>query len=173
MQTYERDEVEPEAYPADPAGLTDTELSWSRIEEWISYRWSEREVIWTVEGAGWWAPDLRPATITATEKWQDMTWQSVTLDPSPLGGYVLDGEVYRFTATVGADAGDVPAAVQEAVTRLDAYMAEAVDRHGVGRHEMQIGDALSESFDRNPAWRARALHLSGAADLLRKYRRAP
>ncbi|WP_422028866.1 hypothetical protein [Roseovarius sp.] len=172
MNTYQRDEEEPETYPAVPADLNNAGLAWSRIEEWISWRWSEREVNWTVEGAGWWAPDLKPVTITATEKWQDLTWQAVTLDPSPLGGYVLDGETYRFTATVGADADDVPAAVQEAVTRLDAYMAEAAERHGAGRYEVSIG-GLSESFDRNPTWRARALHLSGAADLLRKYRRAP
>lgn len=176
VETLKREEAVPTSYPSVPFGLSaaaaalDSDMIWARIESYIAHRWSEREVVWTVQGTGWWQPDLTPATVTTTEKWSAYSWASVTLNASPLGGYELDGEVYRITADVGG--GTVPAEVQEAFRRLAEYMAEAVERHGAGRYEIKLGE-MTEGFDRSPKWQAQAMQLSGAADLLRKYRRAP
>ncbi|MEQ9258136.1 MAG: hypothetical protein RIG84_03465 [Roseovarius sp.] len=176
-EVLKREEATPATYPAAPAGLSDAaaaldaDMIWQRIEAYIAHRWTDREVKWTVEGPGEWEPDLTPATITATEIWQDDAWTATTLTASALGGYVLPGEgPYRFTADVGS--GSVPAAVSEAFRRLAEYMAEPVDKHGAGRFEVDLGGAIKEGFDRNPAWVAKSMQLSGAGDLLRPYRRA-
>ncbi len=42
---------------------------------------------------------------------------------------------------------------------------------GVGNFEIDVGDT-SWKYDRYPTWQARAMQNSGAADLLRPYRRA-
>jgi len=128
-------------------------------------------VVWTVGGWGEFEPDLAPAEITAQEVWDGSAYIPVSLDPSPLGGLVLacDGP-FRITATVGG--GDVPAAVYEAFRRLAEYLAEVPDRAGVSSYSVGMGGAIEESYQRNPAWIARAMQNSGAGDLLRKYRRA-
>ena len=142
------------------------------VESYTAHRFTEREVIWTVTGPGCFEPDLTPATITASEIWDGVAWQSVTLDASFLGGVVLGcGGPYRVTADVGG--GDVPAAVIEAYRRLAEYLA--ADRGGVSgasSYSVNIGGDLSERFRRNPSHVAKALQNSGAADLLRNYRRA-
>ena len=89
---------------------------------------------------------------------------------SPWGGYDLPGDgPYRITADVGG--GDVPAAVSEAFRRLAEYLTDATDRAGVSSYSVNMGGAIEESYQRNPAWVARAMELSGAADLLRPYKR--
>src|SRR3546814_1950270 len=44
--------------PVENGGVTDAEIDpalvWQRIESYIAYRWSEREVVWIVEGSGDW-----------------------------------------------------------------------------------------------------------------------
>lgn len=158
-----------EAIPASyPNGLDDQ--VWQRIEEWIAHRFSEREVIWTVEGPGEWCPPLTPATITQSEIWNGTAWETITAPDSPLGGYWLAGDgPYRFTATVGG--GDVPASVSEAAQRLSAYMAQTPGKAGAVSESVSAG-SVSISHRRSPSWLAHAMHNSGAADLLRSYRRA-
>lgn len=56
--------------------------------------------------------------------------------------------------------------------QLAEYLADEHDRAGVSEYSVNMGGAISEACKRNPAWLARALDLSGAADLLRPYRRA-
>src|SRR3546814_7605122 len=60
--------------PVENGGVTDAEIDpalvWQRIESYIAYRWSEREVVWIVEGSGDWTPPVSPATITETEVWR-------------------------------------------------------------------------------------------------------
>ena len=168
----------PAAWPATPTGLTteagalDVGMIWQRLEAWIAYRWSSRSVVWTVEGAGEWVAPLAPATITTVEVWQADAWAAVTLTPGPLGGYVLDGATYRFTGTVGS--GTVPAGGNEAFLRLAEYMAGGRDYSdmaaGVSSAEIDLG-LLRSKVDRSPTWLARAMLNSGAADLLRPYRR--
>lgn len=176
IEIYRREEDIPATYPEMPEGLLgenaaalDASLIWQRIEEYIVYRWTERQVIWTVRGPGEFVPDLAPAEITVTKIWNGSTYIDASLDPSPLGGVLLTGDgPYRFTATVGG--GTVPVAVTEAFRRLAEYMAERPERHGSGRTSHTI-ESLSEDFDRSPKWVALAIQLSGAADLLRSYRR--
>ncbi|WP_179379762.1 hypothetical protein [Jannaschia marina] len=165
------DGLSPKADALDPGAV------WSRIEQWVAYRWTPREVVWTVEGDGDWTPPLAPVIEAAAEVWRGGAFVPVALSASPLGGYILpDHGPYRITATVGA--GEVPAAVQEAYRRLAEYSADGqtsnmlTGRPGASSHTGQIGGDLSESIERNPAWLARALAWSGAADLLRPYRRA-
>lgn len=141
------------------ASELDHDMLWARIEAWIAYRWGERTVTWIVEGPGQFVPRLTPATITATERWDGSAYVSATLDPSPLGGFELPGEgPYRITATVG-DPNSPPAAVQEAFRRLALYIAET-------------WDSLAPCGDTPSSWPARSMQYSGAADMLRPYRKA-
>ena len=88
-----------------------------------------------------------------------------------MGGLVLPHGTYRITATVGAD-NPVPAVVLQAFDRLRDYIeAEPVGVPGASSYSINLGQ-ISENFRRNPAYIARALEMSGAADLLRQYRRA-
>lgn len=138
---------------------------WQRIESYTAYRWTVREVIWIVEGSGEWEPPLAPATITGIELWQSNAWAAVTLEPSPLGGICLPGDgPYRFTADVGG--GVVPAAVSEAWKRLHEYTRGINDSFKT--ESAFISDEGGEMV-RN--WTGKAIQLSGAADLLRPYRR--
>jgi hypothetical protein len=69
--------------------------------------------------------------------------------------------------------GTVPAAVNEAYRRLAEYLASTDDAPaGASDYSAGLGSgAITESFSRAPTWVARALINSGAADLLRPYRR--
>jgi hypothetical protein len=115
---------------------------------------------------------LRPATVSTLEVWSSGAneWEAATLDASPLGGYYLPCTgPYRFTATVGSNAGDVPAAVNEAFRRLAEYMAQKPGKAGA-RSESIAAGSITISPSRSPSWMAQALQNSGAADLLRNYR---
>lgn len=169
----------PDDYPAPPAGLSEAAavfnaaVVWQRLEAWVSVRYTERDVEWIVEGCGEWAPPLTPTTIATTERWNGDAWETVELPPSPLG-YRLDGVgPYRFTGVAGDDDADVPAVVTEAFRRLVEYMAGAdnEDRPGARVHSTAVPDVFSETVERSPAWMALALANSGAADLLRTFRR--
>ncbi len=178
--TLKQTETTPAAYPAAPAGLSAEATAildavWRRIEAYVAFRTAARDVVWIVEGCGAWVPPLTPATITNVEVWQVDAWQAVTLPPSPLGGYVLPGEgPYRFTGTAGDDAADVPADLTEAVRRLSEYMAAVPDLEHAGARTVSetVPDVYTSTVERSPAWLAQALINSGAADLLRTYRRA-
>lgn len=162
-------------YPTPPEGLStaaaalEPALIWQRLEAWIAWRWSVRDAEWIVEGCGEWAPPLTPVTIATTERWAGEAWEAVELPPSPLGGYVLPGVgPYRFAGTAGAD-DDVPVAVLEAYRRLAEHTA-AISYEGAGLRSENVPDIWQGEYDQRA--RARALQDSGAADLLRTYRRA-
>lgn len=159
---------------------------WRRIEAYVSHRWSPREIAWVVDGAGEWTPPLGPVQVLAAERWTGAAWESCNLFAGPLG-YELQGATYRVTATVGA--GPVPEDVAEAFRRLAEYFAATSAQRlvddpehrvtdpgalhpGASRLEMSEGEQ-SLTIERNPAHLARAIQNSGAADLLRPYRRAP
>lgn len=178
--TLKQTETSPAAYPDPPPGLSAEATAildavWRRIEAYVAFRTTERDVVWIVEGCGPWVPPLTPATIATVEIWEADAWTAVTLPPSPLGGYVLPGEgPYRFTGTAGDDDADVPADLAEAVRRLAEYMAAAADLEHAGARTVSeaVPDVYSSTVERSPAWMAQALINSGAADLLRQYRRA-
>ncbi|WP_417709771.1 hypothetical protein [Roseibium aggregatum] len=169
-------EAIPETYPDVPDGLStaaaalDSDFLWQRIENYVAHRWTTREVVWTVDGPGDWVPNLTPVSVTSVEVWSDGAWSSVTLNPMPLGGYWLPSAcAYRFTADVGG--GDVPAVVNEAFKRLAEYAAATVEEPGAASYRYTVGQ-LSVSWRKSPDWIAKGLVQSGAADLLRPYRRA-
>lgn len=174
--TLQQTETLPAEYPDTPSGLSpaaaalDPEMIWQRIESYIAHRWTERDLVWTVEGPGDWQPPLTPATIATTEVWQGDAWQTVTLSPSALGGYALPAcGPYRFVGTVGD--GDVPAVVNEAFKRLAEYMAAKRGKPGTTSERVTTGSVTVEQ-SRSASWVAQAMQNSGAADLLRRYRRA-
>ena len=162
-------------YPATPTGLSaaaaaiNASVIWARIEAYTSTRWTSRVVVWTVEGPGEWVPLLTPATIATIDKWTGTAWETNAPDASPLGGYQLACETFRFTGTAGG--GPVPEAVNEAFRRLAEYMAVDQNSLGATSESYNVGP-ITVSTSRNAAWMARAMVNSGAADLLRPYRRA-
>jgi hypothetical protein len=161
----------PESYPVTSPAIALNDVAWQRVEEWIAYRFAARDVSWIVEGPGEWTPPLTPATITTIEIWADGTWSEITPDASPLGGYWLSGcGPYRFTGTAGSDDADVPANVWEAVKRLAAYLTAKPGKPGA-RSESVTAGSVSISSSRSSSWMAQAMQNSGAADLLRSYRR--
>ncbi len=144
----------------------DTDQLWQRIEAYVAHRWTPREVVWIVEGEGHWKPPLTPATVTTVEVWESLSWTETTPPVSPFGGYELPGEgPYRITATVGG--GTPPAAVVEAFQRLHEYSRGIVNTF---KNEPAFTGGVEGGVAYS--WTGKALQLSGAADLLRPYRRA-
>lgn len=166
------------AYPVDeiPAAITAIgDTAWQRIEAYTAYRYTARNVVWVVEGPGEWHPPLAPATVSTVEIWSRRAeeWETTTLNASPLGGYWLPcSGPYRFTASVGA--GTVPESINEAFRRLAAYLTADPGKPGATFDYMSIGGgSLMRRVERDAAWMAKALQNSGAADLLRTFRKAP
>lgn len=164
-------ELEPASWPA-ITGITGDPLkvAWQRVESHIARRFAERTVTWLLESAGGeWAPPLQPVQSLTAKRWDGSGYDTVTLASAPGGYRVLAGR-YEITAQVGD--GPVPAAVAEAVKRLAEYYATHSGLPaGLRTYSAQAGQ-LSErpSGDANAA--GKALQYSGAADLLRRYRRA-
>lgn len=173
----------PSAYPDAPAGLSegaaalDADMLWARIEAYTAHRFTVRDVVWTFSGnsGDQFHPRLTPVVSSEAHFWGD-AWEGVTLSNGPLGLSLPFCGTYRVTAQVGA--GDVPAPVSEAFRRLAEYSADigqdgmVVGHPSHASHSTSIGDSIDESFTRAQTWAARAMQYSGAADLLRSYRRA-
>ena len=170
------DEGQPSAYPDPPSGLSpaaaalDAAPLWQRLEGWMAWRWGERTVSWVVQGRGLWSTALRPATVQTVEVWDATAtdWTATTLPAAPLGLQVPDG-VYRITALVGST-DTPPPDVLEAYRRYAEYTADFAHAGRVATSSSRrVGD-ITVSSERPAAWQAKALHYSGAADLLRRYR---
>jgi hypothetical protein len=164
----------PAKYPVVAGLALSREMLWQRIEPYIAYRWSTRNIAWVVEGPGEWVPPLTPATISTVVVWSRgaSEWEAATLSPSPLGGYQLPCTgPYLFTGTVGVDDSIVPAAVQEALHRLDAYLSQPPGKAGATVESMMLGGDLVQRIERDAGHMAKALQNSGAADLLRAFRK--
>jgi hypothetical protein len=142
---------------------TDSDQVWQRIEAYTAYRFTARDVVWTVEGEGDWTPPLAPMTLTTAEKWEGDAWVAVTLPVGPYGYCLPSDGPYRITASVGG--GDVPANVAEAFKRLHEYTRGINDSF---KNQTAMGGG-EDGITRN--WTAKAMQTSGAADLLRPYRR--
>lgn len=171
-------EAVPAAYPVPPSGLSpdaaalDPDMLWARIEDYCAHRWTPREVVWTVLGDGGdqWHPPLTPVVSREGHVWRNDVWVPLSLLDGPLGIILPHDGTYRITAQVGG--GNVPAPVSAAFTRLAEYSADIEERAGATDYSVNLGGAIQESYRRYPSWLARAMQYSGAADLLRPYRRA-
>ena len=162
--TLQIEESPPESYP-EIEGLTASAADWQRLETWIAYRWGVRDVNFAVEGAGEWIAPLTPFTATTTDVWQNDQWQAV-IPRNGARGIILDTEeIYRIVGTVGSEE-DPPAAIVEALRRLAKYSASIPLQGSAAR--IKSGNL---SLTMQPDWTARAMQYSGAADLLRPYRR--
>lgn len=156
----------PESYPA-VEGVTGAalETAWQRIEHYIAWRYSPRSVIWRLEAhKGEWLPPLAPIVSLLVQEGEDMPYAPET---GPMGGWVLPYGTVTVTATVGA--GPVPAAVTEAVSRYAKLIAfSKTIPVGATRFSSGSFNASMRREELNPAM---AMVNSGAADLLRGYRR--
>ena len=143
----------------------DAATVWRRIEAWIGHRWASRPVSWVLEGPGEFEPRLQPFTLVSIEQWDDAAgWVEATAAPSALGYCLAEGR-YRITGTAGDDS-TPPETVQEAFRRLHEYAS------GIAQHRgARMADTVADDRTRPTAWAARAMNLSGAADLLRPWRR--
>jgi hypothetical protein len=170
-------EATPAEYPAAPTGLSvaaaalDPAMIWARIEGYTAHRFTPRAVVWTLLGDGGdeWHPRLVPVVSSEAHLWTGTAWEDVTLPEGPLGVCLPASGTYRITAQVGA--GFVPVPVSEAFRRLAEYLAADPGTAGASSTSVSIGP-IEETLDRAPTWIARAMQHSGAADLLRNYRRA-
>lgn len=177
VDLLQQTEAVPASYPAVPSDLSvealtlDHDAIWARIEGHTAYRFTAREVVWTIEGREDedWTPPLKPVVSHTAEKWENGAWVTVALDAGPLGLCLPSDGAFRITAQVGA--GPTPSPVSEAFRRLAEHLADETDRAGVSEYSVTMG-AISESYKRSVSWTARALQDSGAADMLRQYRRA-
>ncbi|SFP35160.1 hypothetical protein [Tranquillimonas alkanivorans] len=190
--TIRQVEEKPAAYPPAPTvsgqSLTpdDAAVLWQRLESYIVHRWTPRQVVWTVEGEGEWTPPLTPADVTSVEVWESGAWVATTPPAGPLGGYDFPGDgPYRVMATAGDTGVPVeevkpPEDVLWAFRRLAAYCVSPA-RHAnllsatSVEEEERAGDGSTArlSYERPATWLGRAIVNSGAADLLRTYRRVP
>ena len=143
-----------------------------RIESYIKHRWGAREFEAIIEGPGEWVPPLVPVNVTGVEVWIAETWTTYEAVRTPLG-YIFDDATYRVTGTAGNDEA-VPPTVAEAARRLHAYYvdAEATQRSHKGElnREKKVG-RLEVNGEISPNFVAKALIYSGAADLLRPFRK--
>lgn len=152
-------------------GSKSATTAWQRVEQWIAWRWDKRDVTWLVEGAGMFKPPLTPWALkeNGVKVWDGSDWQTTdSYCANPLG-INLPGGLYQIEAEAGND-DQAPEAVCEAVRRLRDYMLE-LEQPGVKSHTETL-DKLTVSVSRSERAAARALELSGAADLLRPWRYA-
>lgn len=171
------DEAMPDTdlFPGQPEGLNVShalwETAWLRVEQYTAHRWIPRAVTWITEGPGLWRPPLTPFAASATEVWAGSEWLPITLDTGPGPFLTLPTlGAYRFTGTAGADAGEIPPCFMVAAERLARYMADP-GKPGVTSERVQAGSVVIAK-SRAEDYLARSLQSSGAADLLRYYRRA-
>lgn len=150
-------------YPAAPADVTGSipEVIWERLESYVTTRWSTAEIQFVVCSPcrDRWRPPYYPWLV-----------QSVDGDPAEVNDF---GEVelqpgrHKVVCQIGGQ--PVTPGVQEAYRRLAAYYANPDNRTGYSRYSVNLGGEITESWSRRSG---DALANSGAADLLRKYRKA-
>ena len=171
IEVLSRDEAIPASWPSvEGVEAEDLKWAWPRIEAWIAWRFSPRDVTWRIDGSGEWRPDLRPLSDVTARQWTGSAWDTVTLAPAP-DGYDLPRGRYEITAAAGEGV-TVPDDVAEALRRLVAYQAGLQAIPAGARGYSASIDIQSESFRFDDRAAARSIHHSGAADLLRPYRRA-
>ena len=177
MDFHKLREEYPEEYP-EVTGLSlyaqtlNMEMIWGRIENYVVWRWSPRSSVWlaNAEAGEQFTLPLAPVSNMVSEFWNKEGWETHELQEGPFGLIIPRTGPWRFTATLGAGVA-LPETVAEAFRRIAEYLAaEDVGIPGASRYSINIGQ-VTETFSRNPAHIARALINSGAADLLRRYRR--
>jgi len=146
-----------------PDAPNDDPVIWDRLEAFCNFRWSETVMEFVVNPPCeiQWQPPYEPFTVDLVDG------EAATPDEF---GAVTVSKRSVIRCTIGG--AEPSATVLAAYARLDAYMAATDDAPGgVSRYSVSIGD-ISESWSRRADHMGRAIHNSGAADLLRKFRKA-
>lgn len=161
-----------------PAGYDDEAL-WRRIEKYIHWRWWSRPVQWVIRGEGMFIPPLKPVTVDTVHRFNDYgspayepgDWVPQTKTLTPFGVTFRTGlGFYQITGTAGHDE-DPPEDVLEAYHRLNDYLASVYEDGHVGATTVTDSvPGVSLTVRRPTHALARALELSGAADILKAYR---
>ena len=156
-------------YPAKPSGLStdaeaiDAAVIWDRLEAFTNYRWSTTEIEFVVnpDHEIQWKPPYVPFGILEVN--------GEPADPDTFGAVTLRNRS-KVLVTIG---GATPSpTVNKAYRRLAEYFAVRDDMPaGAQRYSVNIGD-ISETISKRSDHMARAMQNSGAADLLRKYKKA-
>ncbi|MDQ2067081.1 hypothetical protein Q9295_11895 [Xinfangfangia sp. CPCC 101601] len=151
-------------YPAAPPDVTGSipEVIWSILENYVATRWSTAEVEFVVHSPcrNGWRPPYYPWVV-----------QSVDGDPAEVnefGEVTLEPGRHKVVCQIGGQV--VTAGVQEAYRRLSAYYSDPDNQKGYSRYSVNLGGEISESWSRGR--NTSAVGNSGAAELLRKYRKA-
>ncbi len=155
-------------------GKEDLEIAaFQRVESYIDKRYCERQVEWIVDDVREFEIPLTPYEIISVEHWSNMKWNAQPIFLSPLGLEFSGCGQYRVTAKLGVGENlDVPEFVKQALIRYVNYQEQAQDNAGLSQYAVNMDGAIQESWTRSGSAAARALDLSGAADLLRYIRRA-
>ncbi|SLN10775.1 hypothetical protein PSJ8397_00042 [Pseudooctadecabacter jejudonensis] len=177
----EQEEISTAVYPDAPDGLSDAaaalskEIVWDRLEQFTNYKIGQRSIQFRVcsnRGQPWWIPAERPFEITG------ILIADTTLDdyvatpvrPRADGAVNLEGKAALVTATVGL--ATAPPLFLEAYKRLAEYFAASqIGPEGVTRYSLSVGPDITEGYSKQATHTAKAMVNSGAADLLRKYRK--
>lgn len=156
---------------------------WKRLEHWCDYpRWGVRNAIVYLRAGicdpNGFVPPLGPVvSVNGVDRFVEGVgggWSPIPIRRGPFDG-ILDlahFDSYRLDLTVGHEAADD--CVNEAFWRLHDFLAadrESGRPAGVSRYSVNLGGELSESYSLPIERVARAITLSGAADLLRSYKR--
>lgn len=173
--TIDIQEGEPGACPSIGADIDPAQaaIAWRRVEGWIGWRWGVRPVAFVLEGAGEWAPPLVPLAEPVAATWCAGAWAAITPPAGPLGGFLFDTVgPHRVEALLGS-AEPPPEMVREAVRRLAHYNTELAGQAAelASTRRTSIAGALDIESTADPRLLARALTYSGAADLLRPWRK--
>ncbi|MEM8574193.1 MAG: hypothetical protein AAGF48_06120 [Pseudomonadota bacterium] len=169
--------VRPPGLSEDASKLEPDEI-WVRLEAYTAYRFWPREVVWNVEGPGDWSVPLYPATIEKVEAWLDDAWTETTAyGPSPHGLNFPSDALYRITADVGRWSSDTNTCLVYPFDEAYRRLAEYIAADGIPNYSKIVWNSVGRSGGhiglRPYYWMPKALQLSGAADILRNYRRAP
>ena len=156
-------------YPEPPDGLSDDAAAiepaviWDRLEAFCNYRWSETvmEFVVAPDHPVMWTQPYLPSVVDLVN--------GEPAEPDEFGAVRINGRS-KVRATIG---GAAPSeTVLAAYRRLAEYFAVRDEMPaGAQRYAVSIGD-ISETISKRPDHMARAMHNSGAADLLRKFRKA-
>lgn len=166
----------PASAPPVPASLSpaaaalDPLAIWSRLELWCGYRWQARSFSAVICGPGEWSAPVAPVTYADVEIWRDDHWELSELRPGPLGLEFGSG-TFRVTGTAGDDQSPGADAV-EAYRRYAEFLAETGKRPGYESWSLSVEGAFSLNWKRERNALAKGIYGSGAADMLRQYRRA-
>ncbi len=151
---------------------------WRLIERHITHRWPAREVIWIVAGPGVFRFPLADVSVDSIESSPHdafpADWQPLTPRVERFGYWIDAGVRARIVATVGRPAGELPEEVAEAFFRLAGYLGDLEANKpmaGVTRYSESVTSDVRLSVTYAQDALGNALVRSGAADLLRPWRR--